>query len=60
MGRARDALAPNLRGFPVRKFVIFYRPVDDTVEIVRILYGGRDIESIFREDPTSEGGENEP
>lgn len=47
MGRGRSTLAPNLRSFPVKPFVIFYRPADDTVEVVRILYGGRDIESIF-------------
>jgi toxin ParE1/3/4 len=50
MGRARENLAPNLRSFPVKKYVIFYRPVDDTIEIVRILHGARDIESIFRDE----------
>lgn len=60
MGLAREDLAPNLRSFPVKKFVIFYRPVDDTVEIARILYGARDIESIFRDDPPLAGEETEP
>ena len=60
MGRARGELAPGLRCFPVKKFVIFYRPVDDTVEIVRILYGARDIESIFRNDPPAAGEQAEP
>jgi len=59
MGRTRENFAPNLRSFPVRKIVIFYRPVDDTVEIVRILYGARDIESIFRDDPPPTGEEVE-
>jgi toxin ParE1/3/4 len=59
MGCARDNLAPNLRSFPVKKFVIFFRPVDDTVEIVRILYGGRDIEAIFQDDPPAEPEEHE-
>jgi toxin ParE1/3/4 len=54
MGRIRENFAPNLRSFPVKKYIIFYRPVDDTVEIVRILYGGRDIESIFLNDPPDE------
>ena len=35
MGRERENLAPKLRSFPVAKFVIFYRPADDTVEIIR-------------------------
>jgi plasmid stabilization system protein ParE len=30
--------------------VIFYRPVQETVEIVRVLYGARDIESIFQDE----------
>jgi toxin ParE1/3/4 len=54
MGRARDNLASNLRSFPVKKFVIFYRPVDDTIEIMRVLYGARDIEAIFRDEPVNE------
>lgn len=57
MGRTRESLAANLRSFPVKSYVIFYRPVNDTVEIVRILHGARDIESIFREDPSSEQNE---
>jgi toxin ParE1/3/4 len=60
MGRSRSDLGANLRSFPVKKFVIFYRPVDDTVEIVRILYGGRDFESIFRDEPVSESDDDEP
>jgi toxin ParE1/3/4 len=60
IGRARDNLAPNLRSFPVRKFVIFFRPVDDTVEIVRILYGGRDIEAVFQDEPPGGPEEQEP
>jgi len=60
MGRARENLAPNLRSFPVKKFVIFYRPTDDTAEIVRILYGARDIESIFQDDSPTENDEADP
>ena len=59
MGRARDNLAQNLRSFPVKKFIIFYRPVDGTVEIVRVLYGARDIESIFGCEPISNGDEDD-
>jgi toxin ParE1/3/4 len=54
MGRARENLAPNLRSFPVKKFVIFYRSVDDTVEVVRILYGARDLESVFQDESAPE------
>jgi toxin ParE1/3/4 len=54
MGRTRENLASNLRSFPVKKYVIFYRPVNDTVEIVRILHSARDIETIFQNDPLPE------
>lgn len=46
-GRERPDLAPRLRSFPVARYVLFYRPIDDGVEIVRVLHGSRDIDSIF-------------
>jgi toxin ParE1/3/4 len=50
MGRKRDEPAPGLRGFPVRKYVLFYRVVEDGIEIVRVLWGYRDLELLFEED----------
>ncbi len=47
MGRSREELVPKLRSFPVGNYVIFYRPISDGVEIVRVLHGSRDIESLF-------------
>ncbi|MGH9831991.1 MAG: type II toxin-antitoxin system RelE/ParE family toxin [Blastocatellia bacterium] len=46
-GRDRPELAPRLRSFPVGRYILFYRPIDDGVEIVRVLHGSRDIDSIF-------------
>jgi len=43
MGPARKELAPELRSFPVRKYIIFYRPIEGGVEIVRVLHGARDL-----------------
>ena len=54
MGQARENLALNLRSFPVKKYVIFYRPAGDTIDVIRILHGARDIESIFRDNPPAE------
>lgn len=48
MGRLRDELTEGLRSFPVGRYVIFYRIVQDGVEIVRVLHGARDLDSIFR------------
>jgi toxin ParE1/3/4 len=42
-GRARPELAENVRSFPVGNYVIFYRPLQDGIEIVRVLSGYRDL-----------------
>lgn len=49
MGRKRDSLAPNLRSFPVGNYLIFYRPINEGIEVIRILHGARDIPSLFEE-----------
>jgi toxin ParE1/3/4 len=46
-GRRREELAPGIRSFPFGRYVIFYRASRNAIEIVRVLHGGRDIESIF-------------
>jgi toxin ParE1/3/4 len=47
IGRSREELSPHLRSFPVGRYIIFYRPVKDGVEIVRVLHGARDIPPLF-------------
>lgn len=47
LGRSRDELAPGLRSVAHKSYIIFFRYVDDTVEIVAVLNGMRDIESLF-------------
>ncbi|MEH2397623.1 type II toxin-antitoxin system RelE/ParE family toxin [Nostoc sp.] len=49
MGRLKDELAPFLRSFLVKNNLIFYRPIDQGIEIVRILHGLQDIETIFQD-----------
>ncbi|MBD2629816.1 type II toxin-antitoxin system RelE/ParE family toxin [Trichormus variabilis] len=48
MGIERPELAAFLRSFPVKSYLIFYRPIDQGIEIVRILHGSQDIEGIFQ------------
>jgi toxin ParE1/3/4 len=50
MGRSRDELAEGLRSFSVGRYVIFYRPISEGVEIVRVLHGSRDLNAIFYPD----------
>jgi toxin ParE1/3/4 len=47
MGRARDELAPGVRSFPFGRYVIFYVPLDDGIDVVRVLHGARDIDVVF-------------
>ena len=47
LGRRRSDLAPELRGLPVGSYVIFYRPIPDGIQIIRVLHGARDIPPLF-------------
>ena len=41
-GRARSDLGADIRSFPGGEFVIYYRPFQDGIEVVRFLHGKRD------------------
>lgn len=43
MGRARPELAPGLRSFPIRRYVVFYRALRNGIEVVRVLHSARDV-----------------
>ena len=47
MGRARDELAACLRSFPFGRYVIFYVPIADGIDVVRVLHSARDIDTAF-------------
>jgi toxin ParE1/3/4 len=49
MGQGCDYLAASLRSFTVGSYLIFYRILDEGIEIVRIIHGSQDIEQIFKE-----------
>jgi toxin ParE1/3/4 len=51
MGRARDELSPDVRSLPFGRYVIFYLPLADGIDVVRVLHSARDIEAIFEKDP---------
>jgi toxin ParE1/3/4 len=48
MGQSREELRPGLRSFVVSPYVDFYRPVEDTIEVLRVLHGARDFGSILQ------------
>ena len=45
MGRPRPEFAPNLRSIPEGSHVIFYRPIDDGIELIRVIHRARDLSS---------------
>ncbi|HKW29314.1 MAG TPA: type II toxin-antitoxin system RelE/ParE family toxin [Verrucomicrobiae bacterium] len=47
MGRPREELATRLRSFPIGNYIIFYRPLENGVEIARVLHGARDFPPLF-------------
>ena len=63
MGTSYDPGHPALAGLrflPVsrfKKYLIFYRPIPGGIEVVRVLHGARDIESILADEFS--GGEDD-
>ena|SRR5450631_890579 len=48
-GRLRLDLGMDLRSFIVKAYVIFYRPLPDGIEIIRVLHGARDVGTILQD-----------
>jgi toxin ParE1/3/4 len=46
-GQARFDLTPGLRMFPVGNYLIFFRPSENGIEVIRILHGKRNITGRF-------------
>jgi len=46
-GTGRPELLPGMRSTPCQTYLIFFRYQDDTVEIINILAGNRDLASHF-------------
>lgn len=50
MGTRRDELKAGLRSQPVGNYLIFYFPLEDGIDIIRVLHGSRDVDAIFHPD----------
>jgi len=50
MGRARDELAPGILSFSFGRYLVFYLPIGDGIDVVRVLHGARDVDTVFGED----------
>jgi toxin ParE1/3/4 len=43
VGRKRSRLGKGLFSWPIRPYIVLYKPADDGVQIVRVLHGSRRI-----------------
>ena len=63
MGACYEHEHPALAGLRVvpvsrfKKYLVFYRPIADGIEIVRVLHGARDISSLLAEGLEPAGGD---
>ncbi|GCL43037.1 plasmid stabilization system [Dolichospermum planctonicum] len=48
MGRSYENIRFDLRGVPLDGYVILYRVINGGIEIVRVVSGYRDLESLFQ------------
>lgn len=43
IGAERDEVPAGVRAFAIGNYVLYYRPIDGGIEVLRVLYGGRRI-----------------
>lgn len=47
IGRTYNHIKPSLRGLPLDGYIIFYRIINETVEILRIVNSRQDLDVLF-------------
>lgn len=47
MGRARVELDAEVRSLSFGRYVIFYVPINDGIDVLRVLHSARDIDAMF-------------
>jgi toxin ParE1/3/4 len=46
-GKSYSSIRPDLRGLSIEGYIIFYRILDDGIEILRVVSGRRNFPSLF-------------
>ncbi|MEM8638865.1 MAG: type II toxin-antitoxin system RelE/ParE family toxin [Cyanobacteria bacterium P01_G01_bin.54] len=46
MGKNYSEIAPNLRGFVVKNYIVFYFPHSNGINVTRVINGYRDLEAL--------------
>ena len=47
LGPCRDDLLTGLRYHPFERYLVFYTPIDNGIEVIRVIHAARDLEAIF-------------
>ena len=47
IGQTQEYRRPNVRKWPVGSYLIFYRTAGEGIEVIRVLHGSRDIDSLI-------------
>lgn len=47
IGRPREELAPKLRSMPFGRYAVFFMPLPDGIDVVRVLHSSRDTDNEF-------------
>jgi toxin ParE1/3/4 len=47
MGTLRQTYIVGMRSFPYKRYVIFYFPTENGIEIYRVIHDARDIDDLF-------------
>jgi toxin ParE1/3/4 len=46
LGRPRPEMARNCRSYPFGKYCFFFRPIDNGIEVIRVIHSARDLDQI--------------
>ena len=49
LAAVRPEFGFDIRSFHVHRYVIFYRSVDEGIEVIRVIHGSRDVFRVFRQ-----------
>ncbi|MBV9636198.1 MAG: type II toxin-antitoxin system RelE/ParE family toxin [Methylobacteriaceae bacterium] len=49
LGRPRPELRADLRSFPFGAYIVFFRYLEDKLEVVKIVHSHRDLDALFGE-----------
>lgn len=49
IGKNHSQLMVDIRSFPYKKYVIYYFPIENGVEIYRVIHGARNAENLFED-----------